>query len=58
MHTLNLTSNYLTDASLDIILEFSKQNTVLTNFYVSNNNFSVPKGYRKLLNESGINVFL
>ena len=58
MHTLNLTSNYLTEAALDVILEFARGNRMLTNFYVANNCMVVPKGKRMLLNELGVNVFL
>ena len=59
LHTLNLTSNCLTEGSLDLILGFSEGNRALKNFYLRNNSINVlkTKEKKKRMFDEGINIF-
>jgi hypothetical protein len=59
-HTLNLTSNCLTEECLDSIIEFVGSNKVLKNFYLTGNNINAMKvrQKKKLMHDMGINLYL
>jgi hypothetical protein len=60
LHTLNLTSNKLTEECLDFIVKFRVKNKTLSNFYINGNCIRGSHvRYKKfLMYENGINVFL
>lgn len=60
VHTLNLTSNHLTESCLDSIIEFVGYNKILKNFYLTGNNINAMKvrQKKKLMQEMGINVYM
>lgn len=59
-HTLNLTSNCLTEDCLDSIMEFLASNKVLKNFYLTGNNINTMKvrQKKKQIQEMGANLYL
>lgn len=62
VHTLMLSSNNLTEISLDALLNFVEINRKLKNIYVPKNNISLLKGNARakinLLKEKGINIYI
>lgn len=60
LHSLNLTSNLLTEECLQSILEFRLRNKTLTNFYLASNCISGSRCREKkrIMYEYGINLFL
>lgn len=59
-HTLNLTSNHLTEECLDSIMEFSGSNKALRNFYLTGNNINMVKvrQKKKMMQDMGLNIHL